>query len=357
MPAATESKVTIRTATEADAAALAEIKSRAWAGADSSSWKRRWRWQFMEHPSRANETTFVVAELSGRVIGGIGWIPARLDTGHDVRAAAFACDIFVDPEIQRSGAGRALVAEIPRHVPLTVWAGASPTMISVYTKLGYPRLAPASLMLLPLDPGALLRARLPGAGGRMLSTLAAPLGLAIRRWASHHALPYGIDLDSAAPFDAAWDRSLERRRRPGLASAVKDAGYMRWRYVDSPLGPYGFVTARRGAEIVGTVVYRVREGSPSLGVLLEVIVDPSLSNLDKSLIAEAIRRMRERGVAAVKVLPTAPELRTALRSVGFLPTPRTPHIFLTSDSSREAGLSPDSRLWDLSLGDGDLDFA
>lgn len=357
MPTVAQSKVTIRTATEADTVVLAEIKSRAWGGVDSSSWRRRWRWQFMEHPSRVNETTFVAAEMSGRVIGGIGWIPTRLYTGRDVRAAAFACDLFVDPEIQRSGAGRALVAEIPRHVPLTVWAGASPTMVGVYTKLGFLRLAPARMMLLTLDPGALLRGRLPGAAGRVASALTAPLGFATRRWARPRRLPDGITLESAVVFDASWDRSLERWRRLGLAAAVKDADYMRWRYVETPLGPYDIVTARCGAEIAGALVYRIREGSPPLGVILEVIADPSFRGLDACLIAEAVRRMSESRVAAVKVLATAPDLRRALGSVGFLPTPRTPYIFLTTESSRDAGLTPDSRRWDLSLGDGDLDFA
>ena len=351
--------VSVRRATLQDVEMLSQIKSNAWGGADTVSWTRRWTWQFNAHPGQeGNEPSFLVAEMGGVTLGGIGWLPAVLDASGTLHRAGFACDIFVDRSAQRTGAGGALVQRLIQECPLTIWMSASNAMVRFLVKGGFLRVHPVRYMILPLVPGEILRPRLPGWLAPAGAFIGFPLTLAHRALRGGRRAPAGIRIETDVTFDPAWDEFVERLGRPGLVSPRRDAAYMRWRFQQCPFGPYEMRIAKAGREIVGLSVFRFRRTEEmTLGVLAGFHVDPERPDVARFLLAESVRAMEAGGAHAIKSLVTTRrERRTFLRE-GFLPTLSTPHVFLTPEPARQAGLPLHGRHWDLTLGDVDMDFS
>jgi len=139
--------------------------------------------------------------------------------------------------------------------------------------------------------------------------------------ASGDAAP-GLDVDGDAA--ATWPNHV-----------VRSAGYLRWRYLDSP----------RGYEAVaGDDAYAiVWPAKQHRGRTISVVADLTST----SMLAAARRRARARWLFA---LP-APEQRRAYLAAGFLPTPQKLHFMGKALAGR---LNSDPSAWRFTLGDTDF---
>src|SRR5262249_45465847 len=104
--------------------------------------------------------------------------------------------------------------------------------------LGWRPLARLRCRIRPLDPAALLARRF----GAPMPGLDRALALLVRA-----AGPRGTGAIRVAPLDGAGDeldrlwREVERDR---MGSVVKDAAWVRWRFLDAPGAPYEVLAAR-----------------------------------------------------------------------------------------------------------------
>ncbi len=117
---------------------------------------------------------------------------------------------------------------------------------------------------------------------------------------------------------------------------VRDAAYLRWRYLDSPRG-YEAVASDEGYAVVWPA-------KRHKGRTIAVVADLAGS---RSLLREAARRSRSRLLFA---LP-ATEQRGAFLAAGFVPTPQTLHFMGKALAGR---LNTDPRAWRVTLGDTDF---
>lgn len=115
----------IRTATHADAPAIARIHVETWRSAyqgiiasehlDALSIEQRTRgW---EKNLGENRDAVLIAEQAGKVVGWVSFGPCR-DEGETHQAEIYA--VYIDAAVQRSGIGRALMAEAERRLAVTV---------------------------------------------------------------------------------------------------------------------------------------------------------------------------------------------------------------------------------------------
>jgi GNAT superfamily N-acetyltransferase len=117
---------------------------------------------------------------------------------------------------------------------------------------------------------------------------------------------------------------------------VRDAAYLRWRYLDSPRG-YEAVADDRGYAVVWPAKRHRRR---TISVMAD-LVGPA------ALLGEARRRARSRWLFA---LP-APQQRGAFLRAGFLPTPQTLDFMGKALAGK---LDTDARAWRITLGDTDF---
>jgi GNAT superfamily N-acetyltransferase len=120
---------------------------------------------------------------------------------------------------------------------------------------------------------------------------------------------------------------------------VRDATYLRWRYLESPRDYRAFASPN-GFAVLG----RKRHRGRPVGVVADCVAPPREARaLLRRCIAEA------RGAQAVFVVPPVGLPRGALLSLGFVPTPITLHFM----GKELAGPFPRSG-WTVSLGDTDF---
>ena len=165
----------------------------------------------------------------------------------------------------------------------------------------------------------------------------------LRRWAQGAALhallaarrvlrpPLGVDnasgveVRAASAIDARFD-GLWQQAAPGFDFAlVRDAAYLRWRYLDPRGGEFTLLAAEHGGELLGYLAFALYEERCRIADLL---VRPDRVDVAAALVGEALERAREAGAAAVACwLPAGHPYTAALRGQGFF------------DSRRDTGLN------------------
>ena len=142
----------------------------------------------------------------------------------------------------------------------------------------------------------------------------------------------------------AWGSASEGGLRPIEADSaagwpnhvVRDAEYLRWRYLDSPRG-YEMVANDRGYAVVWPAK---RHKGRRISVLADHVGT-----------ADLLRAARGLAQAKVQFALPAPEQRAAYLKAGFVPTPQTLNFMGKALAGR---LNTDSRAWRVTLGDTDF---
>jgi GNAT superfamily N-acetyltransferase len=357
---ATPSRITYRYAEERELPHLAALKTRVYGGAEMDTWMRRWAWEFVQHPGKepGAPASFVVAELDGKVVGGIGWIPTTLAYGGQVHPAAFGCDLFIDPDAQGHGLGKSLIDQVWPRFPISFWMNFDIHGARSYGKRGFASVEPLGYTVMLADPGSYLRTRGRAALGSALGWTRWPVGLFSRLRAARFRLPRGITLQEVTAFDAGFDRFHAERLDPGEARPRRDAAYLAWRYLDCPFGPYRIRAARRGETLVGYVIYRPRpRRTGRIGAVTELEADPRVPGLAEALLALAVKDLLGERVDFIRAFPTDPEARRVFSRLGFIDARRTPYCYVSPGSLEKLGIPQDGRRWRMSLGDCDLDYS
>jgi hypothetical protein len=124
-------------------------------------------------------------------------------------------------------------------------------------------------------------------------------------------------VERAGPeFDQLW-------RRCGadvVASVVRDAAWVNWRYLDAPALDYHVLLAERAGQPVGYAAYRVEvHNTGAAGFVAELFAAQADAPARRTLIAETLAALRRADAdnAITLAVPGSP-LERDLRSAGFL---------------------------------------
>jgi len=356
------SEITYRCAEESDLPGIQTLRSKVYGGASQTSWARRWTWQFAQHPWRPQgaPSNFLLAELEGKVVGGIGWMPTFLDwDGREVESA-FGCDLFVDPETRGHGLGKLLIDRVVHHHSAdSLWMNFDAAGARHYGSRGFTPVAPANFHMLVVDPGRILKARGKGLLGTLTGWTGGPVRALARARARVSSLPSGAEIRAVTGFGQEFDRLDRALRRPDRVRLRRDAAYLKWRYLDAPSGDYETFAAEQGRDVLGYVVFRTRTMSrgEEIGIINELEVDPRFPGLARVLLGTAVRSLLPRNLSFIRAMPTHSEERRAFRALGFMDTRRTPYLYVAPGAAQKLGLPAESSRWCLSMGDSDLDYS
>jgi len=275
------------------------------------------QWKFERHP--AARGALAVAHLDGRMVGMVGFAPARLKLG-DRRVIAFqALDTVVDPVCRGKGAfvglGNAFYAAAARLEAAAVYGfpneNAAPGW---FGRLGWTRLGSPPFLIKPLRAGYFSR-RLLGRAGALLD----PLPLSI--------IGAPRDTDRAVRidrFDERVDALWESFSAPVACAVDRTANYLNWRLVEHPIAEYetNAVFASDGSMQAMVTTHVADKHGGCIGYIMEAMARPTAEDDLVMLLRRAIAAMRRRGVDAILAwaAPHAPNHR-AYRRCGFLPMP------------------------------------
>lgn len=303
-------------------------------------------WWFERNP--AGEGIVSLAVDDGEVVGvaAMSFFRTVLD-GAETRLA-IPVNVATDPGYR----GRGVFSTLQRANEEIAAASGSPLTVTFpngasypifVTRLGWTSLPRLRLWARPLRAGALVRYALgrPGERGGLRAT-----GPSTRT--SH-----GLEVRRVEAFGPETDE-LGRRAAAGYGSHfVRDAGYLQWRYLDSPRDYRCFGAHRSGGLVGVAVVGHTFKHGVSAGFLADLVAAPDDAQAVRALAARAVEEVRGGADALVLLPPPSRVHRRALVRAGFAPTNKRLR-FIGKVLREGARLDGRADAWHFALGDFDF---
>jgi hypothetical protein len=153
--------------------------------------------------------------------------------------------------------------------------------------------------------------------------------------------------DQTEPCGEEFTQAAQRWSAQIGVCPVRTADYLNWRFLQHPQRSYHLLTARKGGELCGFLIYYL-DGEDAVIVDLLAEADAAL----KALLLEAIEIARRHRVHTLSVpfLPSQAE-ENLLEDCGFKPRESSPVILLNLPWSAKDGKNSDANRWYLTHGD------
>jgi hypothetical protein len=326
--------------------------------------RRRFDWLYRDNPAGPGRLAVLHAGAGSDcpVAGTAGYGLRALQVGGQVRAAAVLADLAVDRAHRTAMPALMLVREVraqvlQRHAAVYAFPNASAGPL--LRKLGYRLLGETRRLVLVLRHARHIGDPLRGKLGPTWGARAAPLAgavLDVARGALTAAraaparLPYRLDF-VAAPDDR-FDRLWETARRDYGVVGVRDAAFVRWRFVERPEGPLelAVMLSRETGELAGYAAIAREGGVAHVRDLFAARPDVSL------LVRLLCGALARQGMESVSMrLCGAPWLVDHLTALGFRARPDRRSIIIDKGAALAGGPGDlyDEAAWYLTDADED----
>lgn len=193
-----------------------------------------WDWQFDRGHFASKIKPIVAEDHWGNILGFNGMMPVTLNSPElGELDAAWSCDFFVSRHCRGLGVGKEIKRELKSQSELTFALGTSPTAAIVLEKSGWvPFNKTFTFSTNKLD----------------VLTKETP------------QVSISGNLPEATQINDLWERS-----KSALGASVKrDSSYMTWRYADSPVAKYQFISATHDGELEFVAVCHINSERASL---------------------------------------------------------------------------------------------
>lgn len=322
----------------------------------------------------------------GDALGHIGTIPTRFWNGNVEHSAHWYKGLMVHPEHRNGPVGYLVLKEAARHLGLSGALVVAEPARKLFKALGFIDAGAIANYLVVLRPARVLRALdieaiglrgmppwLPRAvrlaqrlGLASVTGVAAVGARALWRFARSTGTRdfdcrEGLEAVSREDIDDLW-----RRARAGIAgAAVRDGGYISWRYDCGPLGTYEVATVRDGERLVGLAVVRkprpdgggdARLRGIKVATLSDILFPLEHEDAGMATLAAAESIARRAGADALLCSASHRTLTRLLPRCGYLRLPGNVH-FLFRDPGNAHALPVALDDWWLTRGDADSDDA
>ncbi len=344
----------------ADADELHSIYRRIFGDTKAATRRTTWSWQYERNPQSPSGPVVYVARRDAHALGQMGTMPVSLWWGDREVRAAWGIDYFVSPDAEGQGHSIALAKAWMQGVDVALALGLAETSYLICRRLGFADLGFVPFYQAILDPGAIAGKRY----GKLAGRLAAPLTVAMRlvrkrpdfaKATSGRQLAADMEVRDAVDIGPDYDALWETARTGYDACVRRDAGYVRWRYRETPHKQYAIVESRRRGVLTGFAVTRHEDYK---GLRLGWIVDLFTAAGDRdsrdALLTTVMQRFEHASVARVPVLCTSRALVESLKRHGFFAGEARGHL-----CARASGIPfpafTDAGRWHVVFGDGDWD--
>lgn len=365
------SLVSVRSFVDSDKPRISELYAEAFGEEQRKRFERRWSWQFEENPAHALAPSQLwVAELDDRVVGHLASFPTRFQIAGSNEILYHDCDLLVAPEARRRGIGQRLV-EAYDALEENPFSNALGNYTSVNRRirerLGYQPIELSPSRALPLSGRAYtlfaLRTkrswrRFERGPGYSVARALGELGFRAARRASRLAsrrVDRTVEVRSVVRSGPEFDELWETAKADIAHLAVRDSEFVDWRFFRDPVHECSVLGAYRETGLVGYLAFAE---SQEYGLRVGRVLDAFSSIEDRAvlgpLLAEAIRRLRDRGVDIVRCLGLNPRFQEVVaEQLPFAPArlQRPSWLRVPAGASRS-----NPAQWHVSYADSDLAF-
>lgn len=257
-----------------------------------------WRWKLLHASTTPN--VFLATDDANNAILQYAAIPARFLLDGTARDGMISVDTMTAPEHRKKGllthAGREVYdywrtagIELVLGIPNANWGSRD-------RYLGWRFLLRLRCWIRPLRPLAILLAR---------ARISLP---------ALSAKPSRLEplAHAGAELDELWHRRTASH--PGRSSIIRDARWVRWRFLDAPGAPYSLFALRRGTALRGYGVLRV---DGDLAFVPELVAEDRATR--RELLTGLAIEARRQGALKIQMLaPESSELERDLWRSGFV---------------------------------------
>lgn len=332
-----------------DSAAVLELLTTALAGGPTGERSQAFLdWKHRDNPF--GRSPGMVATHDDRIVGVRLFLRWELRCGDRLLRAVRAVDTATHPDYQRQGIFRELTLrtldQLDREDDLDlVFNTPNADSRPGYLRMGWQPVGELAVRISPVRPVRFVR-------GLSAARSANASGGASAVAPASRPVTVTSDLPSAASVLADGDEVaalLERRAQPAGIHTPLTSGYLSWRYAQPPGLDYRAVVVRRGGELVGLGLGRVRHRA---GLAELTLGDVLVAEGDVAAARRVLRAARHAGVdhVALHAAPGTEVARAALIS-GYLAVPGQGIGLVANPRSRCPVDVLDADAWRLSLGD------
>ena len=266
--------------TDTDAAASLDLVRRTWGDIEAADASYQ-RWQYVANPAGSAVAAVAQETASGRIIGQIVKIRSRVSLEGQELPAGLCLNVATDPQWRGRGIFTRLLDAVIEACAdegmLFTFGFPNPQSHPMFTKRVYTDIGAPSLLVRPASIERLVRKRF---GSRILSKLAAPLGLLWRTPRPMSGTDPNVEIVRVERFDDSFDAFWQRVKGRHPVMVVRDAVYLNWRFADAPTRQYVTFAARSKDGIEGFIVLRVGPVSVfTAGLIVDFIVAPGEAGL------------------------------------------------------------------------------
>jgi GNAT superfamily N-acetyltransferase len=317
-----------------------------------------WKWQFEGALTRPSYIYF--AERGDTLVGQYATLPVRMRIRGREAQASLSLDTMTHPEYRRQGIFLALARAVYRDtrtigVDLVYGFPNDSSAHGFIADLGFSVLENLVAMTRPICIDRVLqeKANIPLLG----TVIGKPLQGAFNALCLMRSKDPAIRIEYASEFPETVTALFEECARNFENLTVRDYGYLHWRYDRNPRHSYEILLGYRGRKLAGyCVTGQIERKGLRVGLIVDILSDPSDRELTASLVTAAIETMKRAKMhIASCLLPSKSPYRAVLRRLGFiLPMRRFPFIVRANSESLPAGALADTAGWHITFGDGDF---
>lgn len=360
----------LRASTPVDRDAIAALLDRVLRPLPRAWRERMWDWRYHRNPERSTEVPeFLVAEQGGSVVGALGLIPLRFETGGTAVRALATCDFAVEPSARGCGLALKMRSMSPELAALSFTSSSNQQASKIALALGGSEVAAARTKFLkPLRSAGLIRRRIderwPGRFNKLSGPLAAAaavlpdLYLQLGRARRRRKVLAEVVIERVQRFDPNYDSLWERSRQASVTAVTRDSRYLAWRYADYPFPGIEACCARLSGRVTALMITQLAVDQDGLAFMavLEMLEDNEGGPALDGLIAQSVRRAATAGAHYVAAWCSTAAGRERLARCGFIAreAPFSPYTCKLNPAAAQpaAGMSE----WYVSMGDGDASF-
>lgn len=296
--------------------------------------RAHWQWKYEANP--LGRYALVVETTAGALVGHYGGVPVRIAWDGRTLVMPQITDAMLDPAVRRGLQRPGVFAPLVNQyiAGLGHMAGGygfpTPEHLRAGKRLaGFVPLGPVPLLSKSIEASSTVRSR-----GTLLITV----------------------YEEKQLDDAGVDDLWKRCGRELPVAVIRDASYLRWRYLECPNVKYHVLIARRrfSGTVVGLAVLRLGWQNRPVACLVDWLVPSDQTAVMEVLLAAAERLSRAAGMESIHAwFPPLSQPYGFLLVAGFCHEP-TPYELVALSASPSVSLEWAKDRWYYAMGDSDI---
>jgi hypothetical protein len=318
---------------EADRALLTDLLSR---NLSPDAGGRRFEWLYRENPHGLARVWVATEDGTGRALGVAAAFPRKFLTGDSFRTAFVLGDFCIDPQHRSLGLAlqlqRACLKQINSAPRSLFYDFPSDRMMAIYRRMQIPDSDRMIRWAKPLRTDRKFAARVKSPS--LAGSLAAPFNQLLK-WKDSATFPNG-------PWTITHQEGLCSDEFTELARSIgssygfcveRSAEYLNWRYLQHPLLRHELLTARRGKDLQGYVIFSHNQDDGKIVDLFGF----SDTSMWTALVGNVVALFRDQGLATASFPALGANPWTGLFAKwGFRPREAAPVVVHAAPTGTEA---------------------